>query len=710
MNIHRQSSSSPAGLPCRRRNRGALLVVAVIAPFVIPMSAGSASGEPAAPATTAYSSAAIPAIAAPAAESSTSVAAAARITGPAGADYAGDVFNDPWDYSNIDDLALNFSGTPRLSNLRYDSGSFKGHVDATSGYFSPIWGGYSHGLLAGRDASKAGNQVDATKYNAIVFQMKTNATGAQRAYLNWFRCSTPVADSKCGGRSATFALQPGWATYVIPLGARSSGSVDWGGKVNGLRVVFANAGIDFELGWSRLIDRGSGQQVTLSGLSGTDQVIWDSNTSNADNITTKGAWGAIRPDRSPTFGAVVSGRSVDLSFLPAGNYRLGVRAAGSSTVDWQTTVQLVRPRPRLITPNAMGDKDYASVALKNAWDMNSSADILGVRNASAKFSGGVLNGKNAGPTYKDPYVLLKIGAAGIDGRVYHNLTVTSSFSGGYSLKSGAGGGTMGRFIWRKANNNTAAGVVVSKDITTLPGKRTVTIDLSQPNSTLISGSASQYPFVSTSKATMLRWDPNEDSATGANARSWQLYDVKLRSDFTADGSFPITWTDDAYAAGGKATIGYSKTKGSCSGTAISRDIPVNSGVNTTVWNTRNLAAGKYYICLRITRDGAVVNRPADGVIVVKHSTSRPAAPRVTTTPVAVSNASSAKITFKTAAGNVRGYQIQDTRSGVAKVVSATARTVSFTCPSGKSTAIFRLRAYGPGGVSEWSKVSKTVRC
>jgi hypothetical protein len=62
--------------------------------------------------------------------------------------------------------------------------------------------------------------------------------------------------------------------------------------------------------------------------------------------------------------------------------------------------------------------------------------------------------------------------------------------------------------------------------------------------------------------------------------------------------------------------------------------------------------------------------------------------------IGLSSSTAAKVSFKTAAGSVSGYQIKNTRTGVLKVVSASARSVTFKCPSGKGTSIFTVRAYG----------------
>jgi len=682
------------------------MIVALIASVLVGVAGPSpASALPPAPEAAPSPAAAKAMAAVPAASPArTRAAAAPDVVGPAGRDYATDVFNDPWDYDNVDDLILNFSGTVKFDNLRFGDGSVKGRVAGSDAYLSLIWGGYTTSVLAGRDGHLKANRLNAAVYNAAYLRVHSGAAAGvtRRAYFNWFSCSTPKAEDTCGGRSPMFSLKPGWNTYVIPLGARESGHVNWGGKINSLRLVFKDAGSDVAIDEIRLFDRHSGQQLSVPGLSDETTLVWKDS---------KGRSGTLAPDAKPSRATAVTGSKVDLSFLPPGTYQVGTKV-GTGAARWQRTVTLDMPRPALITPNALGDKDYATTVLKNPWDMASAADIRSSTNAKVSFAGGKLKGRNAAPTWNDPSVTFRSGSAGIDGSIYHHLTIVSSYSGVYKLAGTPGGGSMARFMWRKVGRDTIPEQVVSRDIITYPGTRTVTIDLNQSAADLITAKSQQrYSFVTGAKVATLRWDPNEDPGAGAAARSWTVSDVKLRSDFTADGSFPITWKDASYKAGGKATISYSKTRGSCAGKAIASDVPVLTGTNTTVWNTRNLAAGRYFVCVKITRNHATVSRAASGVIVVKHSAGRPAAPKVSAAaPKVTVKSGKATVTFTAGSGSIKGYQVQETKTLRAVVLAASGRKTSVACASLQGTASFRVRSYGAGGVSAWSKANPAVRC
>jgi len=97
--------------------------------------------------------------------------------------------------------------------------------------------------------------------------------------------------------------------------------------------------------------------------------------------------------------------TVDLSVLPAGYYWIGLRpSAGGDVSNWQL-VSLASPLPRFITPNVVGDRDYARTIMRNPWDLNSASDVIKVGNANrVSYAGGQLAATN---TSNDPFVSLR---------------------------------------------------------------------------------------------------------------------------------------------------------------------------------------------------------------------------------------------------------------------------------------------------------------
>jgi hypothetical protein len=515
----------------------------------------------------------------------------------AGHDYATDVYADPWDYSNLSDLLVDTGPAMKANSLRFGSGRVATHFTG-NGYISPIWGGYGGPLFLGRDGGKPGSPLNTARYKTVAFQAYSNRDVS--AGLVWFKCARAVVANSCGG-GQPFTLRAGWHTYVLNPGASVFPGlpVAWsGGAVNGLRLAVSPgaAGSDFALDWFRVVQPGSGAQLTSPNPGGASEIIWDTDSSDANNITSQTGWGVVSP-------ATGTSGTVDLSVLPSGSYRIGVRSSRGFS-GWES-VLLASPLPRFITPNIVGDRDYASTVLHNPWDLNSASDVAKLGNAkNVSFANGQLAATN---TSNDPFVSLRIGAGGIDTRLYRNLTVTSAYDGPFDLRDIAGGGTMARFQWTRSDR---AGWSQTDDILTYSGTRTVSIDMGLPNSQLIEPGTSNNSFVSPARVTALRWDPNEDRG----GRRWYLKDVQLRSDFATTGTFPITWQDAAYQAGGTATIVADTDRSGCNGRAVASGVPVQAGTNTTVWNTAGVAAGGYWLCMTITRGSAVTSGYAGGVL------------------------------------------------------------------------------------------------
>ncbi|HEY5116947.1 MAG TPA: hypothetical protein VIJ00_15605 [Nakamurella sp.] len=526
------------------------------------------------------------------------VAAAPAGTGATGHDYATDVFADPWDYANSDDLLLD--GGPSMSAVNAAvSGGLAVMRLSDNGYVSPIWGGYDGSLLIGRDGAKPGNALDSSSYRTVAFQAYSDRDVA--AGLIWFNCPGGGVASSCGG-GASFLLKAGWNTYVISPGASvfQRYPLSWGGSINGLRLAVSPgaAGTGFALDWFRVVAPHSGATATWSNPAGGGaDVVWDADGNDADNTTAQLNWGVL---------GHVSGTSgsVDLSVLPAGSYRIGVRTSQGFS-GWQA-ITLAAPLPRFVTPNAVGDRDYATTVLNDPWDMNSAGDVAAIGNATnVSYAGDQLAATN---TSNDPYVNVRLAAGGFDSRVYRNLTVTSAYDGPFDLQDIAGGGTMARVMWGRQDGATGQ----TNDVLTYSGSRAVTIDLGMPTDQLVEPDTTSAAFLSGSPVTTLRWDPNEDRG----ARRWYLQDVQLRSDFATTGSFPIVWNDGAYQPGGTATLIADTDRSGCNGTTVASGVPVNQGANTTVWDTSGVPHGRYWLCLTITRGTAVSSSYAGGVLVV----------------------------------------------------------------------------------------------
>ena len=267
-------------------------------------------------------------------------------SGAAGHDYATDIFADPWDYSNGADLLLDGGPAMSVASARISGGQALMRM-TDNGYISPIWGGYGGPLFTGRDGAKPGNTLNSARYRTVSFQAYSDHDVP--AGLMWFNCPGGTVANNCGG-GLSFWLKAGWNTYEFTPGASvfAGWPVSWGGSLNGLRLAVSpgSAGTTFAVDWFRLVVPHSGASVGWSNPGGgAADVVWDANGSDADNGAGQPNW-AVLGQVSGTSGAV------DLSVLPPGNYRIGVRTpAGFS--GWQA-ITLVAPLPRFVTPNAGG--------------------------------------------------------------------------------------------------------------------------------------------------------------------------------------------------------------------------------------------------------------------------------------------------------------------------------------------------------------------
>ncbi|MEO3938671.1 hypothetical protein V3N99_18220 [Dermatophilaceae bacterium Soc4.6] len=531
----------------------------------------------------------LPALALPA-SASPAVGAPPPVSGPAGHDYAVDHFGDPWDYSNASDILTDAGPALGMSSIGMSGGSLAVHFSG-NGYVSPIWGGYGGSMLLGRDGARDGNQLVTSTYRTVAFQAYSSATVA--AGLLWFNCAGGGVSQSCGG-GMPFTLQAGWHTYVITPGAsRYNGwNLAWGGSVNGLRLA-STPGIDLRLDWMRVVQPGSGTNVSwVNPSGGTGSVLWRTVTSAQPGAGSLGT---------------VSGTSgtINVSELPAGTYQVGVADSRGSVAAWHQ-VTLSQPLPRILTPNEGGDRDYATQVLHDPWDFRNSSDLAALGNATAaSWAGGQFSATN---TTNDPYAMMRIGSGGIDGTTYRHLTVSSAYSGPFDLRDVAGGGTMARVQWQRTDHGWGQ----TNDLLTYSGSSTIMADLAGPASLVLEPDAVSVPYNSSARVSLLRWDPNEDRGP----RRWYLRSVQLRSDFRTTGDFVVSWTDAAYAPGGVATLVADTDRTGCDGTTVASNVPVAAGTNRTVWNTRGLRGGVYWLCLRITRAGGSTTAYASGTVVV----------------------------------------------------------------------------------------------
>ncbi len=165
-------------------------------------------------------------------------------------DYAAETFGDPWDYNNPQDqIVLEGQQTVGLQNAQIGGGAFRFDVSGPS-YFHFLWGGYPDSTPTNRDGAL--NPVDTSRFNRLV--MKVTTSQYTPAGIRWYSCENIAS---CEGGTAVTLLE-GTHVYDIPLGASTAGSLNWGGRIISMRMLFAPySATHVDVDWIRLTN-GSG--------------------------------------------------------------------------------------------------------------------------------------------------------------------------------------------------------------------------------------------------------------------------------------------------------------------------------------------------------------------------------------------------------------------------------------------------------------------
>jgi hypothetical protein len=458
-------------------------------------------------------------------------------------DYASSVFDDPWDYSDSADVLLDKGPAEGVVNASYAGGVLTYSMKSSS-YISPLFAGYSGSLVNGRNGTVATNQINTatfTRMHLHAYSSKTVPAG-----LMFF---TTAAGHHLG--SLTFQLHAGWHDYDFKMANNMAGKQPWVGRMQGLRfAVSGNGPTTVKLDFLRLYQPAAASHVVWQSPDGTtSQLFWSDGTESPSSPDQHGGWVTNAAGNTATAGS--SPVSTDVSGYPAGTVFYARSAGGTVTALDQRLSVTPKPMPVVDSPGAMGCSDYATTALGHPWNFTSRARSGQILNASnLVFSKNGLSATNAGPDRGDPHILLPLGKGGIDGRRWHILTITESYSGPFNLGNGSGGGTLARVMWSVVGDKNLS---QTNDIVTYYGNQTLTINMAQPTSILTepdARKAGRYAFAQSKRVDVLRYDPNEDTG----ARRWHITSIRLARDCSATTSFPVVWHDPGFSAGSHATI------------------------------------------------------------------------------------------------------------------------------------------------------------
>jgi hypothetical protein len=384
-----------------------------------------------------------------------------------GADFATTTWQDPWDFSNSADLILDRGPSQGLVGPAVSGGLAVLPV-AGGGYVSPLWGGYSGALHIGRDGSLPANMIDAATYTSL--QMHVWVSSYTAVALQWTNtCPTGV---RCTG-GMTWGLHTGWNAIDRRITSTSSGGALWSGKIKNLRLAMTpgNGSSTVRVDVLRIYQPTSAGRLTWSSPDSSPATLWWTDVAGSLTTTESQHAGTVPgAAQSPRAGSAVA---TNVSGYPPRTYLWAVSDRGARTYVGQTVAQ---PLPVVDSPSVSGCEDYALRYLGHSWTFTSPGRLAGYGNATslAFSSAGVLSATNAGPHRNDPYITLPIARGGIDGRVYHRLSVTQSYDGAFSLANAPGGGTMARVLWRETGHLALS---QTNDLVTYSGKSTLSLDM-----------------------------------------------------------------------------------------------------------------------------------------------------------------------------------------------------------------------------------------
>ncbi len=411
----------------------------------------------------------------------------------AAADYATEVWNDPWDMSNVEDLWPVYTN---ITGTTFSNGQFSGTASTADPAIYLLWGGYPGSLAAPRDGMN--KPIDPNTYEEMSLRMYSSNAG--KAQIYW----TSDPDLSKGTEFRQFNVKAGW--HIYHLAKHSS----WTGRPLSLRLDPINiAGATFALDWFRLI-KSNGNSVTLStdsALSSAYDVYVDSDSTGYDGD---------KMNYSVASGATSA--TTGLQSLAPGSYNFYLQNQNNASDQSSYASVAINSPPtiNITEPNLAGGKDWAATHTGDPWDMSNSSDITATYNVAGRvFRNGYFTGYNEalGGAKDDPFVFLNQHKKRINAAKYHRLSVVYKYDDVFNLVRG----TMARFGWK--NYPTNKGWQQTNDILTYDGWTTLTYDLA--SASLDIGSYGWRNYI-----TSLRFDPHEDPQT----RRFYIDDIKIAAD------------------------------------------------------------------------------------------------------------------------------------------------------------------------------------
>lgn len=554
----------------------------------------------------------------------------------AGPDYATDILQDPWDFSNPEDISPDpddmggwAAPTTQLARTIGTGPAFIANgrlVGTTTGSESPVmllYRGDAFALNPGRSGLRF--PIETARYRKLAIKIGVSGAGApQPIRVFWFH--TP--DNNNPGATQAPELIPVNASeriYTVDLSASTTGGyVPYlnGPLVRGLRL---NAGAypqNVQIDWVRLTasDNQPGSAMMPVSLGGCVQF---------QSLIVTDAAGVPHAVTDST--GTNQNRSFNYGVFPPGSYHVAAVCSNGTTSGAGFHIN-ARPSVTVLDPDETGDPstDYAAAVRADPWDFSQATDVARAFNVattggvcpqspvgcgivpSDRPGGGLMLRATTVGQYGDPGLELLNGVTvPLNSRRHRLLTFSLRIHRPYVLNAQVG--PVARVLWSSGASGDGLSMTQTQDMRVWPGFQTYTVDLgalTTSNGGIETECAScpTTPWVARALR-FLRLDPHE---IGDGPSGFDIDDVKLTArDQVAYGqTFTVRFAfSDADPSGGGYTARIylqpwpGRTEGGPTGLATLSNIAPGQHAYTFNPLAQGIPAGEYTISVDVDELG-----------------------------------------------------------------------------------------------------------
>jgi hypothetical protein len=440
----------------------------------------------------------------------------------AGPDFASDVLQDSWDFSNVEDISPNpdefYNWSTSPAGAWKANGTGQTFVNPAAGRFSAQGAGDAQLMLLARPDATALNPgrtgarfpIDTARYRKLAIKMRvSNAPSGQQLVAYWFHdgYTAPNYLNRGGGLVFPGSIPSGTSeqVYVFDLSQAGSGGsllipacggsgctgtpAPWGNEalVRGLRIdpISSPTLQGVEIDWVRLTASNTNASAALMNVN-----LSSCSAFNSLAVTDAAGVTYTVTDSSGNNNQ----RTFNYGVLPPGNYTLRV-ACGNGTSSGTPFTINAPPAVTVIDPDETGapDTDYAALNRGDRWDFEQATDVARIGNVSvtqgACQAGGCGLIPSDRPGAAPGSLMLRASSAGVvgdpsleflngaipplSGRRHEYLTFSLRVLRPYDL----GVGSMARIMWGSQTYADGTSITESQDMRVWPGFNTYTIDL-----------------------------------------------------------------------------------------------------------------------------------------------------------------------------------------------------------------------------------------